>query len=315
MTSQILNSSTTKTNKIKQLLELGFTRKQVAELMGVGYGFVQNVYAKTYPSQINRRGNTSLNSSLNTSLSTFQAIAFNQQFGVEIEAYNVDKNVLQTELTRLGISARVENYNHVVRGHWKIITDGSIRGSQGFEIVSPILQGQDGLNQLEKVCKALKNCNALINKSCGIHIHFDASRLQLEEFKNVIMNYANLENVIDSFLPTSRRANNNSYCKSILKYKSKVNNARTINQLTNAIPNRYSKLNTQSYSRYNTIEFRHHSGTIEFEKLNNWILFLHNLVEYSKTKRLSRVNFDTLTTFNQPTIYNYLQNRKTILAA
>jgi hypothetical protein len=129
------------------------------------------------------------------------------------------------------------------------------------------------------------------------------------------MNYANLENVIDSFLPSSRRANNNTYCKSILKYKSKINNARTINQLTSVIPNRYSKLNIQPYSRYNTIEFRHHAGSIEFEKINNWILFLHNLVEYSKTKRISQVNFDTLKDFNQPTIYNYLQNRKTKLAA
>jgi len=41
----ILEQTGTKTSKIKMLLQLGMTRKQVAEAMGVGYGFVQNVYA------------------------------------------------------------------------------------------------------------------------------------------------------------------------------------------------------------------------------------------------------------------------------
>jgi hypothetical protein len=310
MTTQIINSSTTKTNKIKQLLELGFTRKQVAELMGVGYGFVQNVYAKNFSNQVNSRV-----SNLNTSISTFQTIVFNQQFGVEIEAYNVDKNVLKNELIRLGIRVEVESYNHITKTHWKIITDASIRGTNGFEIVSPILQGEEGLAELEKVCTALKNCNAYINKSCGVHIHFDASKLKIKEFKNVIINYANLENVIDTFLPTSRRENNNQYCKSIIQHKNKIEEATTIRQLTNVIPTRYSKLNTQSYVKYKTIEFRQHSGTVEFEKIKNWILFLHNLVEYSKTKRIENPNFDTLKTFNQPQIYTYLNNRKEELAA
>ena len=176
MIEQILALQTTKTEKIKQLLELGFTRKQVAELMGVGYGFVQNVYAKYVTNQTSTRGNTK-----------FKPIPFNRQFGVEIEAYNVTKSKLKSELIRLGIRVEIENYNHPTKTHWKIITDASIRGTNGFEIVSPILKGQDGLEQLKKVCQALKNCNAYINKSCGLHIHFDASSFKLKQFKNLIL--------------------------------------------------------------------------------------------------------------------------------
>ena len=44
---QILNSAGTKTAKIQQLLGLGLTRRQVADLVTNGnYGFVQNVYAR-----------------------------------------------------------------------------------------------------------------------------------------------------------------------------------------------------------------------------------------------------------------------------
>ena len=43
----ILGQQTTKTSKIQQLIRLGLTRTQIAQLVTNGnYGFVQNVYAK-----------------------------------------------------------------------------------------------------------------------------------------------------------------------------------------------------------------------------------------------------------------------------
>ena len=45
-TAQILATlGTTKTWKMQQLFALGHTRREVATLLGVGYGFAQNVYA------------------------------------------------------------------------------------------------------------------------------------------------------------------------------------------------------------------------------------------------------------------------------
>ena len=45
--TNILNQSITKTAKIQQLLLLGLTRRQIADLVTNGnYGFVQNVYKK-----------------------------------------------------------------------------------------------------------------------------------------------------------------------------------------------------------------------------------------------------------------------------
>ena len=48
--TNILNQNITKTAKIQQLLLLGLTRRQVADLVTNGnYGFVQNVYKKISP--------------------------------------------------------------------------------------------------------------------------------------------------------------------------------------------------------------------------------------------------------------------------
>ncbi len=45
---EILNSNLTKSDKMRRLFDEGKSRKEVALLLGVGYGFVQNVYAKYF---------------------------------------------------------------------------------------------------------------------------------------------------------------------------------------------------------------------------------------------------------------------------
>ncbi len=44
--------------------------------------------------------------------------------------------------------------NHDLRPHWKLVTDSSLNGNDTFELVSPILEGEDGLEKLERVCCA-----------------------------------------------------------------------------------------------------------------------------------------------------------------
>ena len=45
---------------------------------------------------------------------------------------------------------------------------------------------------------------------------------------------------------------------------------------------RYFKLNCQSFFRHGTIEFRHHSGTTDFAKIKNWILFTAIVIEKAR---------------------------------
>ena len=54
-----------------------------------------------------------------------------------------------------------------------------------------------------------------------------------------------------------------------------------MNELKNRIGNRYHKVNLEAYSRHKTVEFRQHSGTTNFTKMRNWVLFLHKLVTFA----------------------------------
>jgi hypothetical protein len=150
---------------------------------------------------------------------------------------------------------------------------------------------------------------AKVNKTCGLHIHFDAANMNLQCWKNLILNYANLEGVIDSMMPPSRRAN--TYCQTmkINDLATKINAAQTIEATADVFTNRYRKINTQAFFRQKTVEFRQHSGTIESEKIINWILFLHNLVSYSATNLETITTFDALKKFNQDSIVNFYHNR------
>ncbi|MGB1204417.1 MAG: amidoligase family protein [Chitinophagales bacterium] len=275
--NQIVNLEITKTAKIKRLLALGLTRKEVATLMNVGYGFVQNVYAKEYgTSRTNNRFG-------------------NRYFGVEIEAFNIPRADLTRALKRAGIKVKTDNRSSDAyeQNYWKVTTDSSIAGNQTFELVSPKLKGTAGIKELEKVCEVLKQKNAKINKSCGLHIHLDATDFSLDDWKALIKNHINYEKLITSFMPKSRRKN--TYCKSMMKsYGSKksiyqaIDRCNSIEDIRDFYNSKYYRLNVQSYFRHKSVEFRQHSGTIEFEKIKNWILLLNTLVKKAKKHEVAR---------------------------
>lgn len=194
-------------------------------------------------------------------------------FGVEIEMYNVNASRVAAALTLNGISCYVEGYNHATRDHWKIVGDGSVRGFGACELVSPILNGADGLAQIDQVCRVLSENNAKVNRSCGLHVHHDASDFRKDQLHKVVKVYQRVEKHVDSFMPESRRGNNNYYCHSVLSSGEAIAREGV---------SRYYKLNLQSFFRHGTIEFRHHSGTVDVDKIKNWVLFTALVVDKAR---------------------------------
>jgi hypothetical protein len=213
----------------------------------------------------------------------------NRTFGIEIEAYNVGMRTLCDALNAAGIACGVEGYNHVTRSTWKIVPDGSLMGSQSFELVSPPLKGQAGLAQVKTVCRVLGECGAKVNKSCGLHVHHDANDLTLKDWKNFVKYYVKYEKTLDSLMPVSRRDNNNTFCASLLRNETiaerfaAIDQATDLHGLTSIVcgQSRYYKLNLMAYWRHGTVEVRHHSGTTEYEKIAAWVSLTQGLLERS----------------------------------
>lgn len=206
----------------------------------------------------------------------------NRKFGVEIEYIGISRANLRKLLIDNGFNCHPRDRGDL--NQWCVVYDGSISNpdDDAGELISPILCGQEGLSILSKVIILMSKNGAKVDKTCGLHVHVDANELTCDEIKTIANRYARFEKEIDLFMPVSRRGNNNNYCFS-------MSNSDILNDIEDCFNidcfadiERYYKLNVHSCYKHGTIEFRQHSGTINFEKISNWIKFCIGFVEESK---------------------------------
>lgn len=135
--------------------------------------------------------------------------------------------------------------------------DGSLRVNDGddngipAEVVVSYKKGDEHI--IRNVCSFFKE-HAYVNKSCGTHVHFDMRHQS--DSKSVTMMAKRLARWVPALrliLPHSRRVN--QYCAE------DITSGRS----------RYAFVNLMAYDKYKTLEIRGHSGTIEAEKILNWI--------------------------------------------
>lgn len=251
------------------------------------------------------------------------------KIGAEIEFFGVDYNEVIEALTQKGINVSYEGYTHQVMACWKLVTDVSVNSSgtgvgRGLELVSPVLYGDEGLDELQIVMETLNSIGAQVDKTCGLHIHHDVADYDVENFISLHNLYYNYQKGINSIVPRSRRtAARNTYCKGLPKSDlDYIQNATSIRQVARWIGTRYVVLNSQSYVKYGTIEFRQHSGTVEFEKLEAWIVLTHCMVNYCRYNKvtLNSTNEGTLDTLlsklnlDGSFCGDYLKQRREVLA-
>jgi len=213
----------------------------------------------------------------------------NRTFGVEVEFFGITANRAVEALTNAGLVAQRESYNHHVVPHWKFVTDASVTGrgtglGSGLEMVSPILQGAQGLEDLAKAVKALLDAGAKVDRSCGVHVHIGADGMTGADIMRIIELYTQNNTHIDTVLAQSRH--NASFAQkwsnaTIANARSVLVNARSVNDIQSAVRNfgRYYTVNVTSYARQGTLEFRQHQGTVNPEKVVSWVNLLLAMME------------------------------------
>ncbi|MER9652477.1 amidoligase family protein [Mesorhizobium sp. M0152] len=229
-------------------------------------------------------------------------------FGIELEV------IMPWGETRTTFAAKLRHYQPslVIRPAaygaptsttcWKIQPDSST-GFGGCELVSPILFGEHGIAEARRMCDALKAAGAKVNVSTGFHVHFGATGLDLKALKNLAKMYVWFESFFDHVMPKSRRATNNTYTKSNRAdfggYGTYAVNSSIVMIdaapdlhafLKVASPERRRKLNLTNLKAggKGTIEFRQHSGTVDADKVENWVRLLDAFVTKALTTRIRK---------------------------
>lgn len=210
----------------------------------------------------------------------------NRNFGIEIETISsMSMEEASRLIHRAGYRCEVgEVDEEPLEGFWKVVYDGSL--DEGFEVVSPILSGEEGIAEVRGVAKALVAAGVGVDRSCGLHVHVDAGDLRGSDIVNAVKRYAAHETAIDDFMPRSRRSENNHFCMPVDELipglVRRAQQGMSVHQLCASVYERYYKLNVAAYVRHGTLEFRQHSGTVNGKKMANWIRFCVNFIEMSK---------------------------------
>jgi len=213
-------------------------------------------------------------------------------YGIEIEVVKLNSATIRdliAELAAADVKAydSTSSYDHNIRqGQWKIMKDASITGNSGFEIVSPPLKGDEGIDEVIAVLSVLRKLGARVDDSCGMHIHHDVSDLSRNQIAQATKLYNKHENVMDEQVPADRRMNNAYYCRSVRSQESNiemfVNNRRVYESDA-----RYCKVNVRAYLRHQTLEFRQADANLSTANAIAWIVFTQAFCEKAKASRIS----------------------------
>lgn len=138
------------------------------------------------------------------------------------------------------------------------------------EIVVSYRSGKEQI--VHDICAFLKN-RAYVNSSCGTHVHFDMRHVNPDMARLYGARLACAVPALKKILPRSRR--NNEYCEGTINH---------IDSNPSYDGDRYCFVNLQAYYKHKTIEVRAHSGTLNANKILNWIA-LCELVMFSDTTK------------------------------
>ncbi len=240
----------------------------------------------------------------------------NQTIGVEIEftgitrreAINAVAKVLSTQGHfdggAYGTFVAVDGQGR----QWKVVRDSSIR-TQGVpravyddeeykcELVTPILKYED-IDLLQEMVRGLRKAKAVVNYSCGIHVHLGAKDHTARTLKNLTNIMASKENLIYRALQVG--GDRETYCKKTEQRFLRDINQKSVDSIEavrkiwyggndeahmHYSNTRYHGLNLHSVFSKGTVEFRMFNSTLHAGKVKSYIQLCLAINNQAMTQR------------------------------
>lgn len=180
---------------------------------------------------------------------------------------------------------------------WKVMSDGSITtekkegrrivvadNTYSVELVSPICHYED-IETIQELVRKLREAGMLVNKSCGIHIHLDATPHNANTLRNITNIMASKEDLIYKAMQVEV-ARERQYCKKVEQsFLDELNRKKpkTLDDVSRIWyhgndgrwehyhDSRYHCLNLHSVFQKGTIEFRLFNSTSHAGKIKAYI--------------------------------------------
>ncbi|GAA0109260.1 amidoligase family protein [Clostridium tertium] len=232
----------------------------------------------------------------------------NQTFGIEIEMTGITREEASNVIAKyfgtgnamfIGGGYRVYEAKDRKGRVWKAMYDSSIVAERKVagkrveandeyktEVVSPILT-YDDIEDLQELIRQLRNRGAIVNNSCGIHVHVGASSFKPQTLRNIVNIIASKEDILYKALKID--PNRLRYCKKTNENLIEMINKkkpRTMSQLADIWyaedpygrerhynNTRYHGLNLHATFTKGTVEFRLFNSTTHAGEIKSYIQF------------------------------------------
>ena len=183
---------------------------------------------------------------------------------------------------------------------WKAMSDSSIQAQRKVggriesasteyrtEVVSPILS-YDDIPKLQELVRTLRKAGALVNSSCGIHIHVGAEKFTPKTLRNLVNLMASKEDMIYHALQIDPiregrycRKTDDTFLKELNRKQPKTMEAfadvwylqAPFGRENHYNSSRYHGLNLHATFTKGTVEFRLFNGTLHAGEIKAYIQF------------------------------------------
>ncbi len=227
-----------------------------------------------------------------------------QKFGIEIELTGITRQMAAEVLgDYFGNGYRYDGGSYDAYSayddqnrRWKVMCDGSIapvkkrgdfeKSKYKVELVSPICEYED-ISMIQELVRQLRHRGAVAEKSCGIHVHVNASPFDARTLRNLTNIMYCKEDLIYKALQVDV-ARERRYCKKVEEdFLQKLNQKKpkTKEELSKIWykgrdgreehyhESRYHCLNLHSVFQKGTVEFRLFNSTTHAGKVKTYIQF------------------------------------------
>ena len=209
---------------------------------------------------------------LDVSIATYQRIRSKRKFGVEVE------------------TSRCDDYDELLgKTKFGCKRDYSVTG---MEFPSPVLYGDEGFAEIEKLLAFAGENDWRTDSDCGCHTHYDMRGESAEQLFRITYAYAKTYQFWSHCVSSYRRGDN--YCHSPGYTTQDVRNRSGANSFEEFSwgYDRYDYVNIGAYRQHNTFEVRLLEGTVDAETICNWVAVHTRFIDYVRD-----LSFDDLDLF------------------
>jgi hypothetical protein len=218
-------------------------------------------------------------------------------FGIEIECILPDSAFAAARIS-VGSYHCGQQIPNLPRG-WNAQGDSSIHpdqaGFRGVEIVSPVLQGADGIAQVKAVVAWINSLGGKVNRSCGLHVHIGFAGRSAADLARLVCLVGHHEKALYAMTGTKTREQG-AYCGSIKTTHKSISRVGVFSfgrrDYDGPAYDRYRVLNlTNLAAGRKTVEFRCFAGTLNILKILASIQVCAGLVQKALTVK-SKARFE-----------------------